>query len=86
MLAALTTKREAAAANLSPGQVQSRLGRALRGVGGVHLVADERSRQPAEPLLAEDFLDATDPRPLAGQGREDLNIAAGQQRRARGIS
>ena len=86
MLAALATEREAAAANLAPGLIQTSLGGSLRGIGGSRLVADERPRQPAKPLVTEDLLDAADPRSLPGQGGEDLDIAAGQQRRPRGVS
>lgn len=58
----------------------------MRGVSRVQFVADKWSRQPAEPFVAKDFLDAADPRSLAGQGREELDIAAGHQRRPCGVA
>ena len=82
VLAALATEREAAAANLAPGLIQTSLGGSLRGIGGSRLVADERPRQPAKPLVTEDLLDAADPRSLPGQGGEDLVI---QQDRVIGV-
>lgn len=86
VLAALATERDTAAANLTPGLIQTRFGGSLRRIGGSRLVVDERPRQPAKPLVAEDFHDAADLRPLSGQGGEDLDVAAGQQRRPRGVS
>src|SRR5690606_25949780 len=80
------TELEARSAYLAPRQFQAHLGCPLRRIGCAHLVADERPRQPAKPLLAKDFLDAPDPRALPRQGGEDLYILAGQQRWPRGVS
>ena len=68
MLAALATEREAAAANLAPGLIQTSLGGSLRGIGGSPILGSGEVALILDvPALAQLAADASAPPPSAAR-------------------
>ena len=85
ILSCRALQRQAGIDQFAPRPFNSLLCGALGGVTWGNLGGLEHTQHPPEAVRPKDVRDAADPGPLSGQCREHLDVAAGEQSRARRV-